>query len=153
MIIGDRQTGKTAIAVDAIINQKSFYEQGQPVYCIYVAIGQKASTVAALVQNLKDHGALPYTIIVSATAADPAAMQYYAPFAGAAIGEYFRDRGYSALVVYDDLSKQAVAYREVSLILRLLPDVRRIRVMSSISTPVCWSVQHVSTTSRKLPRR
>ncbi len=118
LIIGDRQTGKTAIAVDTIINQKSFYEAGKPVYCIYVAIGQKASTVAALVQNLKEHGALPYTIIVSATAADPAAMQYYAPFAGAAIGEYFRDRGYSALVVYDDLSKQAVAYREVSLILR-----------------------------------
>lgn len=118
LIIGDRQTGKTAIAVDAIINQKSFYEQGKPVYCIYVAIGQKASTVATLVQTLKEHGALPYTIVVSATAADPAAMQYYAPFAGAAIGEYFRDRGYSALVVYDDLSKQAVAYREVSLILR-----------------------------------
>ena len=114
LIIGDRQTGKTAIAVDTIINQKSFYEAGNPVYCIYVAIGQKASTV----QNLKEHGALPYTIIVSATAADPAAMQYYAPFAGAAIGEYFRDRGLSALVVYDDLSKQAVAYREVSLILR-----------------------------------
>jgi F-type H+-transporting ATPase subunit alpha len=118
LIIGDRQTGKTAIAVDAIINQKSFYEAGKPVYCIYVAIGQKASTVAALVQNLKEHGALPYTIIVSATAADPAAMQYYAPFAGAAIGEYFSDRGLPALVVYDDLSKQAVAYREVSLILR-----------------------------------
>ena len=118
LIIGDRQTGKTAIAVDTIINQKNFYEQGKPVYCIYVAIGQKASTVANLVQTLRDHGALPYTIIVSATAADPAAMQYYAPFAGAAIGEYFRDRGYSALVVYDDLSKQAVAYREVSLILR-----------------------------------
>lgn len=118
LIIGDRQTGKTAIAVDTIINQRSFYEAGKPVYCIYVAIGQKASTVAALVQNLKEHGALPYTIVVSATAADPAAMQYYAPFAGAAIGEYFRDRGYSALVVYDDLSKQAVAYREVSLILR-----------------------------------
>ena len=118
LIIGDRQTGKTAIAVDTILNQKSFYEQGKPVYCIYVAIGQKASTVATLVQNLKERGALPYTIIVSATAADPAAMQYYAPFAGAAIGEYFRDRGYSALVVYDDLSKQAVAYREVSLILR-----------------------------------
>ena len=117
LIIGDRQTGKTAIAVDTIINQRSFYEAGKPVYCIYVAIGQKASTVAALVQNLKEHGALPYTIIVSATAADPAAMQYYAPFAGAAIGEYFRDRGHSALVVYDDLSKQAVAYREVSLIL------------------------------------
>ncbi len=118
LIIGDRQTGKTAIAVDTIINQKNFYEQGKPVYCIYVAIGQKASTVANLVQTLRDHGALPYTIIVSATAAAPAAMQYYAPFAGAAIGEYFRDRGYSALVVYDDLSKQAVAYREVSLILR-----------------------------------
>ena len=118
LIIGDRQPGKTAIAVDTIINQKSFYEAGKPVYCIYVAIGQKASTVAALVENLKQHGALPYTIIVSATAADPAAMQYYAPFAGAAIGEYFRDRGYSAMVVYDDLSKQAVAYREVSLILR-----------------------------------
>ncbi|MBO6234245.1 MAG: F0F1 ATP synthase subunit alpha [Prevotella sp.] len=118
LIIGDRQTGKTAIAIDTIINQKSFYEAGKPVYCIYVAIGQKASTVAALVQNLKERGALPYTIIVAATASDPAAMQYYVPFAGAAIGEYFRDRGLHALVVYDDLSKQAVAYREVSLILR-----------------------------------
>ena len=118
LIIGDRQTGKTAIAVDTILNQKSFYDAGKPVYCIYVAIGQKASTVATLVQTLKERGALDYTIIVSATAADPAAMQYYAPFAGAAIGEYFRDRGEHALVVYDDLSKQAVAYREVSLILR-----------------------------------
>ncbi len=118
LIIGDRQTGKTAVAIDTIINQKDAYEAGKPVYCIYVAIGQKASTVAALVQTLKEHGALPYSIIVSATAADPAAMQYYAPFAGAAIGEYFRDRGQHALVVYDDLSKQAVAYREVSLILR-----------------------------------
>lgn len=118
LIIGDRQTGKTAVAIDTIINQKANYEAGKPVYCIYVAIGQKASTVAALVQTLKEHGALPYTIIVTATAADPAAMQYYAPFAGAAIGEYFRDRGFDALVVYDDLSKQAVAYREVSLILR-----------------------------------
>lgn len=118
LIIGDRQTGKTAIAIDTIINQKGNFEAGKPVYCIYVAIGQKASTVAALVQTLKEHGALPYTIVVSATAADPAAMQYYAPFAGAAIGEYFRDRGFDALVVYDDLSKQAVAYREVSLILR-----------------------------------
>ena len=115
LIIGNRQTGKTAIAVDTILNQKSFYEQGKPVYCIYVAIGQKASTVATLVQNLKERGAMPYTIVVAATAADSAAMQYYA---GAAIGEYFRDRGHSALVVYDDLSKQAVAYREVSLILR-----------------------------------
>ena len=118
LIIGDRQTGKTAIALDTIINQKSFYDAGKPVYCIYVAIGQKASTVATLVQTLKERGALDYTIIVSATAADPAAMQYYSPFAGAAIGEYFRDRGEHALVVYDDLSKQAVAYREVSLILR-----------------------------------
>ena len=118
LIIGDRQIGKTAIAIDTIINQKANYEAGKPVYCVYVAIGQKASTVAALVQNLKEHGALPYTIIVAATASDPAAMQYYAPFAGAAIGEYFRDRGEHALVVYDDLSKQAVAYREVSLILR-----------------------------------
>ena len=118
LIIGDRQTGKTAIALDTIINQKSFYEAGKPVYCIYVALGQKASTVATLVQTVKERGALDYTIIVSATAADPAAMQYYAPFAGAAIGEYFRDRGEHALVVYDDLSKQAVAYREVSLILR-----------------------------------
>ena len=118
LIIGDRQTGKTAIAVDTILNQKSFYEQGKPVYCIYVAIRQNASTVSTLVQNLKERGAMPYTIVVAATAADSAAMQYYAPFAGAAIGEYFRDRGHSALVVYDDLSKQAVAYREVSLILR-----------------------------------
>ena len=118
LIIGDRQTGKTAIAVDTIINQKENFDKGKPVYCIYVAIGQKASTVATLVQTLREHGAMSYTIVVSATAADPAAMQYYAPFAGAAIGEYFRDRGLDALVVYDDLSKQAVAYREVSLILR-----------------------------------
>ena len=118
LIIGDRQTGKTAIAVDTILNQRKLYEAGQPVYCIYVAIGQKASTVASLVQTLEDKGAMPYTIVVSATAANPAALQYYAPFAGAAIGEYFRDRGLSALVVYDDLSKQAVAYREISLILR-----------------------------------
>ncbi len=118
LIIGDRQTGKTAIAIDTIINQKENYENGDPVYCIYVAIGQKASTVASIVNTLKERGALPYTVIVSATAAEPAAMQYFAPFAGAAIGEFFRDQGKHALVVYDDLSKQAVAYREVSLILR-----------------------------------
>ena len=118
LIIGDRQTGKTAIAIDTIINQKSCYENGEPVYCIYVAIGQKASTVANIVRVLKESGAMPYSIVVSATAAEPAALQYFAPFAGAAIGEYFRDRGKHALVVYDDLSKQAVAYREVSLILR-----------------------------------
>lgn len=118
LIIGDRQTGKTAIAIDTIINQKENYENGDPVYCIYVAIGQKASTVATIVNTLKERGAMPYTIVVSATAAETAALQYFAPFAGAAIGEFFRDRGKHALVVYDDLSKQAVAYREVSLILR-----------------------------------
>ena len=118
LIIGDRQTGKTAIALDTIINQRSAYEKGEPVYCIYVAIGQKGSTVANIVNTLKKHGALDYTIVVAATAADTAALRYYAPFAGAAIGEYFRDTGRHALVVYDDLSKQAVAYREVSLILR-----------------------------------
>ena len=118
LIIGDRQTGKTAIAIDTIINQKENYENGDPVYCIYVAIGQKASTVANIVNTLKENGAMPYTIVVSATAAEPVALQYFAPFAGAAIGEFFRDRGLHALVVYDDLSKQAVAYREVSLILR-----------------------------------
>ncbi len=118
LIIGDRQTGKTAIAIDTIINQRSNYENGDPVYCIYVAIGQKASTVANIVNTLKEAGAMDYTIVVSATAAESAALQYFAPMAGAAIGEYFRDRGMHALVVYDDLSKQAVAYREVSLILR-----------------------------------
>ncbi|SEF94750.1 F0F1 ATP synthase subunit alpha [Parabacteroides chinchillae] len=118
LIIGDRQTGKTSIAIDTIINQRSNYEAGHPVYCIYVAIGQKGSTVAALVKTLQEKGAMDYTIVVSATASDPAAMQYFAPFAGASIGEYFRDTGRHALVVYDDLSKQAVAYREVSLILR-----------------------------------
>ena len=118
LIIGDRQTGKTAIAVDTIINQRANYEAGKPVYCIYVAIGQKGSTVASIVSTLREKGAMDYTIVVAATAADPAALQYYAPFAGAAIGEYFRDTGRHALVIYDDLSKQAVAYREVSLILR-----------------------------------
>ncbi len=118
LIIGDRQTGKTAIAIDTIINQRSNYEAGKPVYCIYVAIGQKGSTVANIVETLRAKGAMDYTVVIAATAADPAALQYFAPFAGAAVGEYFRDTGRSALVVYDDLSKQAVAYREVSLILR-----------------------------------
>lgn len=118
LIIGDRQTGKTAIAIDTIINQRANYEAGNPVYCIYVAIGQKGSTVASIVNTLRRYGALDYTVVVVATASDTAAMQYYAPMAGAAIGEYFRDTGRHALVVYDDLSKQAVAYREVSLILR-----------------------------------
>ena len=118
LIIGDRQTGKTAIAIDTIINQREGFLAGQPVYCIYVAVGQKGSTVANIVETLRAKGAMDYTVVVAATAADPAAMQYYAPFAGAAIGEYFRDTGRAALVVYDDLSKQAVAYREVSLILK-----------------------------------
>ncbi len=121
LIIGDRQTGKTAIAIDTIINQKEFYDAGNPVYCIYVACGQKGSTVANLVKTLQEHGAMEYTVVLAATASDPAAMQFYAPFAGAAIGEYFRDTGRHALVVYDDLSKQAVAYREVSLLLRRPP--------------------------------
>ncbi|MGI6046947.1 MAG: F0F1 ATP synthase subunit alpha [Petrimonas sp.] len=118
LIIGDRQTGKTSIAIDTIINQRSNFDAGDPVYCIYVTIGQKGSTVAAAVQTLKEYGAMDYTVVVAANGADPAAMRYYAPFTGAAIGEYFRDTGRNALVVYDDLSKQAVAYREVSLILR-----------------------------------
>ena len=118
LIIGDRQTGKTAVAIDTILNQRAAFEAGKPVYCIYVAIGQKGSTVASIVNTLRKHGAMEYTVVVAATAADTAALQYYAPMAGAAIGEYFRDTGRHALVVYDDLSKQAVAYREVSLILR-----------------------------------
>jgi len=118
LIIGDRQTGKTAIAIDTILNQRAGYLAGDPVYCIYVAIGQKGSTVANIVNTLRESGAMDYTVVVAATAADPAALQYYAPFSGAAIGEYFRDTGRHALVVYDDLSKQAVAYREVSLILK-----------------------------------
>jgi F-type H+-transporting ATPase subunit alpha len=118
LIIGDRQTGKTAICIDAIINQRDNYLSGKPVYCIYVAIGQKGSTIANIVSTLKDKGALDYTIIVAASASDPAALRFYAPYAGAAIGEFFRDTGRAALVIYDDLSKQAVSYREVSLILR-----------------------------------
>jgi F-type H+-transporting ATPase subunit alpha len=121
LIIGDRQTGKTAIAIDTIINQKEFYKAGKPVYCIYVAIGQKASTVAGVMKTLADNGALAYSVIVAASASDPAPLQFYAPFAGAAIGEFFRDSGRPALIIYDDLSKQAVAYREVSLLLRRPP--------------------------------
>lgn len=121
LIIGDRQTGKSTVAIDTILNQKEFYDRGEPVFCIYVAIGQKASTVAQTVNVLEEHGALPYTVVVAANASDPAPMQVWAPFAGAAIGEYFRDTGRPALIVYDDLSKQAVAYREVSLLLRRPP--------------------------------
>ncbi|MGN6567013.1 MAG: F0F1 ATP synthase subunit alpha, partial [Flavipsychrobacter sp.] len=121
LVIGDRQTGKTAICVDTIINQKEFFEAGKPVYCIYVAIGQKASTIAGVMKTLEDNGAMAYTTIVAASAADPAPQQFFAPFAGAAIGEFFRDTGRPALIVYDDLSKQAVAYREVSLLLRRPP--------------------------------
>ncbi|HMP12722.1 MAG TPA: F0F1 ATP synthase subunit alpha [Saprospiraceae bacterium] len=121
LIIGDRQTGKTAIAIDTIINQREFFERGEPVYCIYVASGQKASTVAQVARTLEEYGAMDYTIIVSASASDPAPLKFYAPFAGASIGEYFRDTGRPALIIYDDLSKQAVAYREVSLLLRRPP--------------------------------
>ena len=121
LIIGDRQTGKTAVAIDTILNQKEFYDKGEPVYCIYVAVGQKASTVAQVTSTLETNGALPYTTIISAPSSVPAPMQFYAPFAGAAIGEYFRDTGRPALVIFDDLSKQAVSYREVSLLLRRPP--------------------------------
>src|SRR6476646_8395572 len=121
LIIGDRQTGKTAIAIDTIINQKEFFDAGKPVYCIYVAIGQKVSTIAGVMQTLQDAGAMQYSVIVAASASEPAPLQFYAPFAGAAIGEFFRDTGRPALIVYDDLSKQAVAYREVSLLLRRPP--------------------------------
>ena len=121
LIIGDRQTGKTAIAIDTIINQKEFFKAGKPVYCIYVATGQKASTIASVMKTLQDNGAMEYTVIVAASASDPAPLQFYAPFAGAAIGEYFRDTGRPALIIYDDLSKQAVAYREVCLLLRRPP--------------------------------
>ncbi len=121
LIIGDRQTGKTTVAIDTIINQKEFYDKGEPVYCIYVACGQKGSTIAGTVKTLQDAGAMAYTVVVAATASDPSPLQFYAPFAGCAIGEYFRDTGRPALIVYDDLSKQAVAYREVSLLLRRPP--------------------------------
>jgi len=121
LVIGDRQTGKTTVCIDTILNQKEFYDAGQPVFCIYVAVGQKASTVAGIAKTLEDKGAMAYTVIVAANASDPAPMQVYAPMAGAAIGEYFRDTGRPALIIYDDLSKQAVAYREVSLLLRRPP--------------------------------
>src|SRR6202007_1807272 len=121
LVIGDRQTGKSAICIDTIINQKEFFDAGKPVYCIYVAIGQKASTIAQVMKTLQDGGAMAYTIIVAASASEPAPLQFYAPFAGAAIGEFFRDTGRPALIIYDDLSKQAVAYREVSLLLRRPP--------------------------------
>ena len=121
LIIGDRQTGKTTVAIDTIINQKEFYDKGEPVYCIYVACGQKGSTIAGTVKTLQDAGAMAYTVVVAATASDPAPLQFYAPFSGCAIGEFFRDTGRPALIVYDDLSKQAVAYREVSLLLRRPP--------------------------------
>jgi F-type H+-transporting ATPase subunit alpha len=121
LIIGDRQTGKTAVAIDTIINQKEFYEKGKPVYCIYVAVGQKESTVKQVVKTLEEKGAMPYTVVISAPSSAPAPLQFFAPMAGAAIGEFFRDRGLPALIVYDDLSKQAVAYREVSLLLRRPP--------------------------------
>lgn len=141
LVIGDRQTGKTTVCIDTIINQREFYDAGNPVYCIYVAVGQKASTVANIARILEEKGAMAYTTIVAANASDPAPMQVYAPMAGAAIGEYFRDTGRPALIVYDDLSKQAVAYREVSLLLRRPPGREAYPETFSIYTLVCWSVQ------------
>lgn len=144
LVIGDRQTGKTTVCIDTILNQKEFFDAGEPVYCIYVAVGQKASTVAGIAKILEDKGALAYTTIVAANASDPAPMQVYAPFAGAAIGEYFRDTGRPALIIYDDLSKQAVAYREVSLLLRRPPGREAYPGMYSTFTPDCWNVPQKS---------
>lgn len=140
LIIGDRQTGKTSVAIDTILNQKATQDSDKPVFCIYVAIGQKGSTVAGIKQVLEENGAMDYTVVVSAPASSSAPMQYIAPFAGAAVGEYIRDTGRHALVIYDDLSKQAVAYREMSLLLKRPPDVKLIRVMYSIFTVVYLSV-------------
>jgi F-type H+-transporting ATPase subunit alpha len=146
LIIGDRQTGKTAVAIDAIINQKEFYEKGEPVYCIYVAIGQKASTVAGVAATLEKAGALKYTVIVCASAADPAPMQFFAPFTGAAIGEFFRDTGRPALVIYDDFRSKLLLIAKF-LCLRRPPGREAYPVMCSICTHVCWSVrQKLSTT-------
>jgi F-type H+-transporting ATPase subunit alpha len=145
LVIGDRQTGKTTVCIDTIINQKEFYDAGQPVFCIYVACGQKASTIKQVEQALRKAGAMDYTVIVAAGSADPAPMQFFAPFTGAAIGEFFRDTGRPALVVYDDLSKQAVAYREVSLLLRRPPGREAYLVTYSIYIAVCWSALRKST--------
>ena len=152
MIIGDRQTGKTAVALDTIVNQKEFYEKGEPVYCIYVAIGQKASTVANVSAALEKAGALPYTVIVAASAADPAPMQFFAPFTGAAIGEFFRDTGRPALIIYDDLSKQAVHTVKFLCCCDDLRDVKHIQVMYFICTPVCWNVRRKSSIMMALLR-
>lgn len=146
LIIGDRQTGKTALAIDAIINQRD-----SGIKCIYVAIGQKASTISNVVRKLEEHGALANTIVVVATASESAALQYLAPYAGCAMGEYFRDRGEDALIIYDDLSKQAVAYRQISCCSVVHQDVKHSRATFSTSTLVCWSVLHVLTPNTLKP--
>ena len=147
LIIGDRQTGKTSIAIDTILNQRKNYEEGKPVFCVYVAVGQKGSSVASIVKTLTDHGAMDYTVVITASGSDSAAMRYIAPFAGAAVGEYFRDTGRHALVVYDDLSKQAVAYREVSLVLRR-PSGREAYPGTFLSPFACWNEQLTSSIKR-----
>jgi F-type H+/Na+-transporting ATPase subunit alpha len=153
LIIGDRQTGKTTVVIDTIINQKEFYDRGEPVFCIYVAIGQKGSTVAGIVKKLEEAGAMAYTVIVAANASDPAPMQFYAPMTGAAIGEFFRDSGRPALIIYDDLSKQAVAYREVSYYYVVLQVVRLTQVMYSTYTLVYWKELLRSLMMIKLQRK